>query len=469
MKKSRILFICLLFATGLYAEDQVLQLTLSEAQEYAVQQNRSLKNASLAVQQAKMQRWQTIASMLPQVQGTLGYTNMFDYEINFGSSPINTQQLMLDMAVRSGITDFTPYITDTAAYRQMMENPSSGSSSSRKMLPYVNAGIQASIALSAQQILGAMLNDLAIDMQNVSFAQNETNLRSSVTTSYVSVLVMEDILQLLDSSLTNIQSLADMTQQTVDVGAAEQTTADQLRVRVNTLKNSINSSKRNLELSKNSLKVLLDVPVETELVLTNTMDDLLSAEAILNLLGKDFNIENNYNYQLLEMNTELAKKNVTMAAVAYVPVVSAYYQYTYRKDIGEGGFNMTPPHTAGISLSMPLFTSGKNGASIKEKQLAYKAAQNTLAETKDNLGIQYQQLRFNLQNAYETYMNEKDNIDVTQRVFASTTNKYQWGTASNLELTNASNDLINAQSSYVQAVLSLVNAQVELEKFLNNK
>ena len=306
-------------------------------------------------------------------------------------------------------------------------------------------------------------------MQNVSFAQNETNLRSSVTTSYVSVLVMEDILQLLDSSLTNIQSLADMTQQTVDVGAAEQTTADQLRVRVNTLKNSINSSKRNLELSKNSLKVLLDVPVETELVLTNTMDDLLSAEAILNLLGKDFNIENNYNYQLLEMNTELAKKNVTMAAVAYVPVVSAYYQYTYRKDIGEGGFNMTPPHTAGISLSMPLFTSGKNGASIKEKQLAYKAAQNTLAETKDNLGIQYQQLRFNLQNAYETYTNEKDNIDVTQRVFASTTNKYQWGTASNLELTNASNDLINAQSSYVQAVLSLVNAQVELEKFLNNK
>ena len=60
MKKSRILFICLLFATGLYAEDQVLQLTLSEAQEYAVQQNRSLKNASLAVQQAKMQRWQTL-------------------------------------------------------------------------------------------------------------------------------------------------------------------------------------------------------------------------------------------------------------------------------------------------------------------------------------------------------------------------------------------------------------------------
>ena len=65
-------------------------------------------------------------------------------------------------------------------------------------------------------------------------------------------------------------------------------------------------------------------------------------------------------------------------------------------------------------------------------------------------------------------MNEKDNIDVAQRVFASATNKYKYGASSNLELTNASNDLINAQSTYVQAVLSLVNAQVELEKFLNN-
>jgi outer membrane protein TolC len=37
-----------------------------------------------------------------------------------------------------------------------------------------------------------------------------------------------------------------------------------------------------------------------------------------------------------------------------------------------------------------------------------------------------------------------------------------------MELTNASNDLINAESTYIQAILSLVNAQVELEEFLNN-
>ena len=65
-------------------------------------------------------------------------------------------------------------------------------------------------------------------------------------------------------------------------------------------------------------------------------------------------------------------------------------------------------------------------------------------------------------------MNERDNIEVTKRVFRNTTNKFEHGVASSLELTNASNDLISAQSSYVQAVMSLVNAQVELAKFLNN-
>ena len=104
----------------------------------------------------------------------------------------------------------------------------------------------------------------------------------------------------------------------------------------------------------------------------------------------------------------------------------------------------------------------------RRHKIALEEAKNTLSETSDQLGIQYRQLRFNLTNAYETYINERENIAVTQRVFNSATEKFRYGTSSNLELTNASNDLISAQSTYVQAMLALVNAQVELEKFLNN-
>ena len=328
--------------------------------------------------------------------------------------------------------------------------------------------LTAAVGINGQAIVGALLNNVAIDMQKLNLQQSEDNLRANIKTSYASVLVLQNVVTLLESSLANIERMAEMTQRSVDVGAAEQTTADLIKVRVNTLKNNINANLRSTQLALNALKVLLDVPAETELVLTSTLEDFLSAEAVLALLGNDFILENNLNYQLLEKNVELAKKNVHMAGWAYGPTVALAYQYSQKDYFGEKeGFNMTPPNAVSLNISMPLWSSGKRAAGVVEKKIALEEARNTFAETANNLGIQNEQLRYNLQNGYETYMNEKDNMAVTQRVFESTTNKFNQGAASNLDLVNASNDLITAQSSYVQAVLTLVNAQVELEKFLN--
>ncbi len=410
--------------------DSPLALSLKEAQEYAVNQNRSLKNASLAVQEAYAARWQTIASMLPQVDGSYSYSNYLGYSATLG---MMGSEMKINM-------------------------------------PNVGAlGLTASVGINGQGIVGALLNNIAIDMKKISLEKSETELRGSVMGSYVSVLALQSISSLLDSSLVNIQELESITQNAVNAGAAEQTSADQIRVRVNTLKNSINAQKRNIELATNSLKVLLDVPVETELVLTEKLETVLSPDRVLALLAENFSIENNLNYQLLQKQLELAKTNVHMAGWAYGPTVSLAYNYTNQQYYGEGGMRMTPPNVIQVSVRMPLWSSGKRAAGVVEKKIAYEEAKNTLSETSDNLSIQYRQLCFNLTNAYETYMNEKENIEVSQRVFASATNKYKYGASSNMELTNASNDLINAQSSYVQAMLSLVNAQVELEEFLNNK
>ena len=442
MMKKIVLLLCLFAAcaNGMQAEDHVmaatkhhetrempatLNLSLAQAQDYAVESNRSLRNANLAVQKAYAQRWQTIASMLPSADLSWSYTSMMNYEMNLGGMPIAM--------------------------------PDNGT-----------LGITAAIGINGQAIVGALLNNVAIDMQKLNLQQSEDNLRANIKTSYASVLVLQNVVTLLESSLANIERMAEMTQRSVDVGAAEQTTADLIKVRANTLKNNINANLRSTQLATNALKVLLDVPAETELVLTSTLEDFLSAEAILALLGNDFVLENNLSYQLLEKNVDLATKNVHMAGWAYGPTVALAYQYSDKQYFGEKeGFNMTPPNAVSLNISMPLWSSGKRAASVVEKKIALEEARNTFAETANNLGIQNEQFRYNLQNSYETYMNEKDNMAVTQRVFESTTNKFNQGAASNLDLVNASNDLITAQSSYVQAVLTLVNAQVELEKFLN--
>ena len=447
MRKSLFFIMALVFSATMMAEDHVmaatrgasqsgenaapklLSLSLKEAQDYAVSSNRTLKNASLAVQEAYAQRWQTIASMLPSADASYAYSDYLGY---------NATMSMMGQDINIS-------------------------------MPNVGAfTVTAAVGINGQAIVGALLNNVAIEMKKIALEKSENELRSSITSSYVSVLALRSISNLLDSSLNNIENLERMTQDAVNVGTAEQTAADQIHVRVNTLKNSINVQKRNIELATNSLKVLLDVPVETELVLTESIDQVLSPERVLNLLSQNFAVENNLNYQLLSKQVELAKRNVHMASWAYGPTVALAYNYTNQQYYGEGGMRMTPPNVVQVSVKMPLWSSGKRAAGVVEKKIALEEAKNTLSETTDNLSIQYRQLCFNLTNAYETYMNEKENIEVTQRVFHSTTEKFKWGAASNLELTNASNDLINAQSTYVQAMLSLVNAQAELEEFLNN-
>lgn len=451
MRKIVVLVCLFAFATNMMADDHLmaatkrapkqevpatLNLSLEEAQDYAVNQNRSLKNADLAVQKAYAQRWQTIASMLPSVDMSWAFQSMMGYEMEMrtGKNPITGEEMVTKIAM-----------------------PDNGT-----------LGITASIGINGQAIVGTLLNNIAIDMQRLNLEQSEDNLRANVKSSYASVLVLEDVVKLLDSSLKNIEELAVMTQRSVEVGAAEQTQADQILVRVNTLKNNINANKRSTQLAINALKVLLNVPVETELTLTTPLGDLLSPEAVLALLGREFNIANNLSYQTLAKNVELAKTNVHMAGWAYGPTVGVGYQYS-KKDYfgGKAGFNMTPPNALSVQVSMPLWSSGKRAAGVVEKKIALEEARNTFAETTDNLGIQNEQLRYNLQNAYETFTNEQENMSVTQRVFDNTSLKFQQGVASNLELVNASNDLITAQSTYVQAVLNLVNAEVELEKFLN--
>ena len=408
-----------------------LALSLAEAQKFAIEQNRDLQNASLEVKKAHAKRWQTIAALLPQGDGTFGRNLMYDDDWNEKTIQLNPLQPPMSMS------------------------------------PWT-LGLTVSEGVNAQAIVGAILNTLAIEMQDLSYQKTESQLRGNVLVNYTSVLVLADVATLLDSSLVNVSYLAEQTKQMVKVGAAEQTQYDQIYVKVNALRNSANAAKRNYRLALDALKVLLNVDASTDLQLTETTDQVLDVEHILGILFEDYDIQRNLDYQLLEKNVELAEKNVIMAGMAYLPTVAAFYKYTgqYGKDVFT---MMSSPHTVGVSLSMPIWSSGKRASAVTENKIALQEAENTFSQTKDNLDIQYQNLRYTLVNNYETYVNQKENNEVTMRVMKNISDKYKWGAASALDLTTASNDLITAQSNYVQAVMNLVQSAVNLEIFLNNK
>ena len=59
-------------------------LSLAEAQQYAVEHNRTLANASIDIQKAQATKWQAIASMLPQVSASSSYSNSLGYKMDLG-------------------------------------------------------------------------------------------------------------------------------------------------------------------------------------------------------------------------------------------------------------------------------------------------------------------------------------------------------------------------------------------------
>ena len=408
-----------------------LRLSLSEARDYALEHNRTLQNAELSVRQAYAARWQTIASMLPQADMSLGlnYTD--------GMMKIAMQGMAMERDI------------ETLA----------GS-----------LGVSASIAVNGQLIMGALINNTAIEMQDINKSNTELDVISNVETYYITALAMEKTVSLLDKSMVDLEKLYEITNNSVLAGVAEQTTADQIKVQVASMRSAINSTKRSLEMIYNALALQMAAGADVKLVLTDELDNVLNVEEALNLLSADFNLSSNYSYQLAEQNVKMAKQNVIMAGMAYVPTLSAFYQYTSPNKYFKGEAAMEQSMgIVGLQLSIPLWSSGKRAAGITEKKLARQAAENSLADARDALMVQHKQLRYNLSTAYEDFDMQKLNIDVSQRVFESTSNKFEYGHASALELTNASMTLLTAQSDYVQAILSLVNAQIELKKLLNKK
>ena len=409
-----------------------LRLSLSEARDYALEHNRTLQNAELSVRQAYAVRWQTIASMLPQADMSLGL-NYTDGSMKFSMG----EGMQMDRKI---------------------ENLAG------------SLGVSASIAINGQLIMGALINNTAIEMQDINKSNTELDVISNVETYYITALAMEKTVSLLDKSMVDLEKLYEITNNSVLAGVAEQTTADQIKVQVASMRSAINSTKRSLEMIYNALALQMAAGADVKLVLTDELDNVLNVEEALNLLSADFNLSSNYSYQLAEQNVKMAKQNVIMAGMAYVPTLSAFYQYTSPNKYFKGEAAMEQSMgIVGLQLSIPLWSSGKRAAGITEKKLARQAAENSLADARDALMVQHKQLRYNLSTAYEDFDMQKLNIDVSQRVFESTSNKFEYGHASALELTNASMTLLTAQSDYVQAILSLVNAQIELKKLLNKK
>ena len=80
--KIKLLLIFLLFFNSIVGQDLPESLTLNEAIEFGLSNNRSIINADREILKAKKERWKTIAIGLPQVSSQINYQNFLEMPIS---------------------------------------------------------------------------------------------------------------------------------------------------------------------------------------------------------------------------------------------------------------------------------------------------------------------------------------------------------------------------------------------------
>lgn len=426
--KNRILFlVTLTFATfwAAYAQE-TLKLSLDDARQYAVEHNRNLVNAGLAVNDAGERLRETIAQGLPQVNAAVDYNNFFGSTATLGAMP-------------GFEIEFNPTSNLQLSVGQMIFNGS--------------------------YIVGVRTARLFKEVTETNRERTGLEIRAQVTQAYYLALISEQSARLVEANLENVKAIQEQTRAMVQAGVAEEVDYDQLTVQVYMLENALRAAGRQVELSHNMLRLQMGLDADMPVALTDDLDGIISRSDFGGSLLTPFNIGENIDYQLVELQTSIAEQQVDMARAEYLPTVTGFYNFTEK--LLKPEFDITPNHVIGFNVSIPIFSSGVRQSRLRQARINLDIAENHKALLSEQLSIQEKQLRYNLNNAIEQYDSQKANVEVSRRVYQNLTNKYRQGMASSLDLTTANNNYLQAENSYISALMQLLEAHVAIEKLLN--
>lgn len=430
MKIWNVILLLMLFQPHWLLAQQKLTLDLETARSYALEHNKAMKNAGYAVTKAEYALRETIANGLPQVNASADYSNALGavITIRFAEGMPPTE---IDIKPQSNF--------------------------------YLNVG---QLLFSGNYIVGIQTASLYRDLSELGKEKTELEVVSQVTDAYYLLLISGHIKKLVEQNKLNLSELYEKTSVLEHVGIIEKTDLDQLRIQVNTMQNAVSSAERQSEMAANLLRLQLGTNPDTEIELSEKLDDLIEDAGLENSILQQFYAEQNIDYRMMQQQAIIGEKMVDMQRANALPTLSAFYRYTYK--LLKPDFDMTPANMVGLQLNIPVFSSGVRHYQTRQAMIELKTTRNNIELLNDQLMIQEKQLRFNFNNAIETYNNQKDNVEVARRVYESLKLKYGQGLISGLDLINADNNYLRAETEYISAMMEVLGSRLALEKLYGN-
>ena len=438
MKRRFIAFIITLFlalSPGVFAQETPasLSLTVDQAVEYALDKNKSVASAKYDLLASEKAKWEAIAAGLPTIDGSASVSN--------------------NLAVMTRIIDFGGVPTPIKFGTQY--DASYGASAS-------------ALLFNAPWFVGIQSAKLAATLASQGLTLTRIETEESVKNVYYLILTLHETIKVIDQNLANLNEVLVSTEAMYSVGMAEATDVDQMRSNVSMLKNTRSSMERNMEVNYNMLRFLLGVERGTGIILTDNLDDIVAGVNVDALIAEEFSLESNINYQLIESQLKMSQLSLKGAKATTLPSIATSIYYN-RNGMGDqlGELEYFPYSAVGLQLQVPIFGSGSRYTKIKKAQINYEKALNDRSMVSDQLLLQERQLKFNLLNAFEQFRTQKDNVEIAGRVLASFQNKYNQGVASSLELTQANDNYLTAESNYLNSIINLLQTKVSFDKLMN--
>ena len=466
-KQKQILLLISMFLGGtcLSMAQEPAKLSLQEALVLASKNNTNILNSDLDLKIAQKKVWETISTGLPQISGKGSYTHIFKVPtLNFGGRTVLSKELKpWDDATQSGQISEVTLDSGEKIYLNM----EAGTPIELGVKNNTTFDVTLSqLIFSGSYIVGLQATKVYYGLTKQTAEKTKLDVTETVTNTYNMILLAEESKKILSLNLENINKtlyeISEMNKQ----GFLEKTDVDQLDVTANTIRNAVNQIDSNLDMAYRLLKIQLGMEDSEKLELTDTLESGESlTKSSLQLITETFSIDQNVDYKLIETAEKAAKLDLDLARSSFLPTIAGFYNHTEK--LKAPAFDFTPKDMVGITMNIPIFSSGQRLSVVSQKRMALEKAKNTRHLVSSSLMMQASQYQNDLKLKIERFQNQEKSKELSDNIYQRTLEKYKQGMASSMDLMNTQNQYLTNLTNYYQAVYDLQAAKSKLEKLFN--
>ena len=439
MKQKLLLFFVSVLCFGFNAQEKSMRISLDEAIDFAIENSYNTKASKNGISSAKETVRETTASGLPQINAS------FDYQ-NFLKQPVS-------------LADFNGDGIDEQFVFGKKQN------------------LSATVTLSQLIFDGSYLVDLKASKAYLKISEQanektEILTREAVVNAYGTVLVSEKSILILEGNLKILEKNLNDAQKIYENGFNEQEDVEQLEITFGTLKNQLNNLERMKGIAYQMLNLALGNPVNTSLVLTDSLDTLTESNIDLGLISETFNFSKHIDFKIAENDRESKRLLIQLERSKALPSLSAFVNYGNQAfsdsfSFFKGNQQWFDSSLLGVSLKVPIFSSFSRKAKTAQARIALETADVRLEEVKQRLSLMAQKAKNEYQLSVENYTTAKRNVRLSERIEKKQRIKFFEGISSSFDLLQAQNQLYTQQQNYVQSMLFVIAKKVALENALN--